>query len=81
MAHKGELSAEQLMAALQGQPTIPLHPHGSQAFGLSRGALYKAVQRGQIPAVRIGGAIRLPTEPIRKMLGIASMPANVVKAA
>ena len=42
-----------------------------KAFGLkSKGAAYAAVKAGEIPSLRIGGKISVPTAPLRKMLGI-----------
>ncbi len=41
-----------------------------QAFGLERNAAYRACKSGDIPSVRIGGKICVPTAPLRKMLGI-----------
>ena len=42
----------------------------AKAFNLGRNACYRAVATGDIPSIRIGGAIRVPTAAIRKMLGI-----------
>jgi hypothetical protein len=42
----------------------------AQAFGIGRNAGYEAVKAGQIPSIRIGGRICVPTAPLRKMLGI-----------
>lgn len=39
-------------------------------LGIGRNAAYEAVRRGEIPSVRIGGRIVVPTAPLRKMLGI-----------
>jgi excisionase family DNA binding protein len=41
-----------------------------RALGIGRNAAYAAAKRGDIPTVRIGGAIRVPTAPIRRMLGL-----------
>jgi hypothetical protein len=40
------------------------------ALGLSKNAAYAAVKSGEIPSLRIGGAIRVPTVPLRRMLGM-----------
>ncbi|MGO3931785.1 DNA-binding protein [Rhodopseudomonas pseudopalustris] len=41
-----------------------------KAFGIGRNAAYAACANLQIPSVRIGGRIVVPTAPLRKMLGI-----------
>jgi len=54
-------------------------------LGLSRHGAYAAIREGQIPSIRIGRAIRVPTAQLRAMLGIetrqaaaSSPPANDV---
>jgi excisionase family DNA binding protein len=42
----------------------------AKVFNLGNNAAYRAVQAGQIPSIRIGGRIRVPTAPLRKMLGL-----------
>lgn len=45
-------------------------------LGLSRGAAYKAVQRGEIPAVRIGRCWLVLRAAINEMLRIADRGTN-----
>jgi excisionase family DNA binding protein len=47
---------------------IPLWPDAGQALGLSRGATYEAARRGQIPTVRFGKLIKVPTAALRRLL-------------
>jgi hypothetical protein len=42
----------------------------AKAFNLGRNAGYEAVKSKQIPSIRIGGRICVPTAPLRKMLGM-----------
>jgi hypothetical protein len=44
----------------------------AKAFGIGRNAAYEACKSGDIPSLRIGGRITVPTAPLRKMLGIES---------
>lgn len=39
-------------------------------LGLSRNGAYNAVREGQIPSIRIGKRIIVPTSALRAMLGI-----------
>jgi hypothetical protein len=43
---------------------------GGKALGLGRAKAYAAVRDGQIPSLRFGKRISIPTAPLRKMLGI-----------
>ena len=59
------------------QPTVPVWPDTGRALGLSRQATYDGIQRGDIPSIRIGRIIRVPTAGLRKMLGLdESRPAS-----
>jgi hypothetical protein len=60
---------EELRKALTEKLTVSVEVAG-KAFGLSRNAAYDACKSGQIPSLRIGGKITVPTAPLRKMLSI-----------
>ncbi len=60
---------DELKKALFGETTVRL-PVAGRALGVGRNAAYAAAKRGDIPTIRIGGAIRVPTAPLRKMLGL-----------
>lgn len=55
---------------LLSKPTASVPDVGRICFGLARNAAYAAAKSGQIPSIRIGGKIAVPTAPLRKMLGI-----------
>ncbi len=50
------------------QPTMKLWPEVGEALRLKRSATYAAAQRGQIPTIRIGGKVLVPTACLRRML-------------
>jgi predicted DNA-binding transcriptional regulator AlpA len=50
------------------QPTMTVWPEVGRALGLSRAAAYAAVARGDIPALRIGGRVIVPTAAVRRLL-------------
>jgi hypothetical protein len=60
---------DELKKALFGSTAVKL-PVAGRALGLGRQAAYAAAKRGEIPTIRIGGAIRVPTAPLRRMLGL-----------
>jgi hypothetical protein len=51
-------------------PTVPLWPSTGQALGLGRTATYAAAERGDIPTIRIGRRIVVPTAGLRRLLMI-----------
>jgi hypothetical protein len=51
-------------------PTIPLWPDTGQVLGLRRSATYGAAERGEIPVLRLGRRLVVPTAPLRAMLGL-----------
>lgn len=46
-------------------------PEAALVLDVGRDAAYQAVQRGEIPVIKIGKHIRVPTAKLRQMLGIA----------
>jgi excisionase family DNA binding protein len=59
----GDLGAE------NAEPlVIRLWPEAGQALGLSRNATYDAARRGEIPTIRFGKLIKVPTAALRRML-------------
>jgi excisionase family DNA binding protein len=56
---------EQLLA----EATVSVEESG-RVLGLSRNFAYEAVKNGDIPSIRFGRIIRVPTAPLRKMLAI-----------
>jgi len=39
-------------------------------LGISRGQGYEAARRGEIPSIRLGRRLVVPTAPLRRMLGL-----------
>jgi hypothetical protein len=58
----------------EDQPTVPLWPDTGKALNLSRSATYDAAARGDIPVLRIGRVLRVPTSRLRAMLGLDDAP-------
>ena len=52
------------------QPTMRLWPDAGRALGLSRSATYQAAQRGDLPTIRIGGRLLVPTAALRRLLSM-----------
>lgn len=58
------------------QPTMNVEEAGPY-YGLSRVSAYAAVNRGDIPSIRVGRRILVPTAAVRRQLGLDPEPANV----
>ncbi len=56
------------------RPTLPVWPDTGNLLGLSKAATYDAVSRGDIPAIRIGRRLLVPTAALRRMLSVDDSP-------
>lgn len=57
--------------ALLSRPTAtPLET--ADFLGLGKNATYDAIKRGEIPSIRIGKSIRVPTAALKALVGIKS---------
>ncbi len=43
-------------------------PEVAHTIGISRAKAYELISRGEIPSIRIGGAIRVPTDALRQWI-------------
>lgn len=43
---------------------------GALAFGLGRAASYEAARRGDLPTIRVGRRLHVPTARLRALLGL-----------
>ncbi len=57
---------QKLLAA----PTADVPDVGRVCFGLSRNASYHAAKRGDFPTIQVGRLLKVPTAPLRRILGI-----------
>jgi excisionase family DNA binding protein len=55
----------------QGCLTVSV-PQAGRLLGYSRNTTYEAVQRGEIPAIKIGRKLRVPLAAIERMLSGSS---------
>lgn len=62
-----------LVPEAANQPTMQVDDV-AKALGLSRAAAYNGVQTGEIPSIRIGRRIVVPTAAVRRMLLLDSGP-------
>ena len=57
------------LQAVMREATVDL-PVAGLALGVGRTAAYTAAVSGEIPTIKIGGKIRVPTAALREMLGL-----------
>lgn len=57
----------------EDQPTLTVE-HTAAVLGISRSSAYAAINRGEIPVIRLGSRLLVPTAAIRQMLGIDPAP-------
>lgn len=61
----------EISTKLLAQPTCtPRELLASKIMPLSRNSLYAALASGDIPSIRIGRLLVIPTAPLRKKLGL-----------
>lgn len=63
------MSDSQTLTAQQPTPATMTIPETAVLLGISRSAAYRAVTRGEIPSVRIGRRLLVPTAKLYTILG------------
>jgi excisionase family DNA binding protein len=51
------------------QPTMSVE-EAAQALGIGRSACYECVRRGEVPSIRLGRRLRVPTAALRLLLAL-----------
>jgi excisionase family DNA binding protein len=59
----------------ESRPTISLD-EAAVVLGIARSSAYQAAQRGEIPTVKFGRRLRVPTAALRRLLELDSGPAD-----
>jgi excisionase family DNA binding protein len=55
--------------ALVEEPTVTVD-EAAALLGMSRAGAYNAIREGNIPSFRVGRCIRVPSMPLRRLLGL-----------
>ena len=56
----------------EDRPTVLLWPTAGEALGLSKTSTYLGAQRGEIPTIRVGRRVVVPTAALRRLLQLDS---------
>lgn len=57
-----------------GEKVVLSVPEAARRLGIGRNLAYEAVQRGEIPSIKVGGRILVPLAALEKMLVGAGTP-------
>ena len=52
------------------RPTLTVWPEAAAILGLCKASAYAAAERGEIPTIRVGRRLLVPTAALRRMLQI-----------
>jgi excisionase family DNA binding protein len=74
------MSATTTTATASGPLTLTVEEAG-RLLGISRGAAYRAAACGQIPTIRLGRRLLVPTARLHQLLGLADHHNSVVDPA
>jgi len=55
---------------LLSKPTGDVPEVGRICYGLSRNGSYAAASRGEIPTIKVGRLLKVPTSALRRQLGL-----------
>lgn len=58
------------MKATEPDALVYTVPETARLLGLSKSSAYDAIDKGNIPAIRIGGRIRVPKDALAKLLNL-----------
>ncbi|MEU6585524.1 helix-turn-helix domain-containing protein [Nocardia sp. NPDC046763] len=64
---------EQALRLLLVEPTISI-PDAARLLGIGRSTVYAAVKSGELPAIRVGHRVRIPSRWIREALRVDDEP-------
>lgn len=73
-----ERPAGSLVPDPRKQPTITVK-EAAALLGISERSAYDAVHRGEIPVIRLGRRMTVPTVPILRMLGLDDVSSSAVE--
>ncbi len=72
MTNSADLDLDDLLDPMR-HPTLDVEIAG-RVLNLSRPSAYRAVQSGQLPAIRMGRRLVVPTAALRRLIGLDSAP-------
>ncbi|WP_406238523.1 helix-turn-helix domain-containing protein [Nocardia sp. NBC_01009] len=68
-------SAEDALERLLNEPTVSV-PDTARLLGVGKSTVYTAVKSGEVPAIRVGSRVRIPSRWVRKVLQLRADPSS-----
>jgi excisionase family DNA binding protein len=68
-----EAGAEDTLERLLNEPTVSV-PDAARLLGVGRSTVYTAVKSGEVPAIRVGNRVRIPSRWVRQVLQLHADP-------
>ncbi|MRH92592.1 helix-turn-helix domain-containing protein [Nocardia sp. SYP-A9097] len=68
-----DTGAREALRRLLVEPTISI-PDAARILGIGRSTVYAAVKLGELPAIRVGHRVRIPSKWIREALRVDDEP-------
>jgi len=68
-----KMTKPEALPVVETEPTVSVERAG-RLLGISRGSAYEAVHQGQIPSIKIGHRIVVPTAALLRLLGLDPDP-------
>lgn len=68
-----DTGAAEALQRLLIEPTVSI-PDAARLLGIGRSTAYAAVKSGELPAIRVGRRVRIPSRWIREALGVDDEP-------
>lgn len=70
-----KVTPDEIERAIRTDLTVPLWPHVGCVLKMSKNTVYEGARSGEIPSIRVGRNVRVPTAALRKMLGVEPVTA------
>ena len=62
---------------MSDEPATITITEAAALLGIGRNQAYQAAARGELPVLRLGRRLLVPTAPLRRMLGVVAVEAGV----
>jgi hypothetical protein len=66
------MKLDEIRKMLDEHATVPVWPQAGKALGLTKSGAYQAAHSGELPVIRFGRLLKVPTAKLRTMLGLES---------
>ncbi|MFI6956652.1 helix-turn-helix domain-containing protein [Nocardia sp. NPDC050408] len=68
-------SAADTLERLLNEPTVSV-PDAARLLGVGRSTVYTAVKSGEVPSIRVGNRVRIPSRWVRQVLQLQADPGD-----